>query len=71
MNAGESFAREALSAWEKAASEASDKMVRDLRTLEFGAAMLQNQLAWKRATDTFVAGVMAQSYAMLSKLGNP
>ena len=69
MFIGESVARQALSTWEKAASQASEAFVRDLRTLELGAQLLQSQLAWKRATDTFVAGMMAHSYAMFSKLG--
>jgi hypothetical protein len=55
MTPGETMAREALAAWEKAAGGMSESMVRDPRVLELGASLLQLGLVWKKAMDQMVA----------------
>lgn len=55
MTSGETMAREALAAWEKAAGGMSASMVRDPRVLELGANMLQLGLLWKATMDQLVA----------------
>ena len=55
MLPGETIAREALAAWEKAASKMAEQTVRDPRTLELGAEWLRSSLLWKRAQDQLMA----------------
>ena len=55
MNPGETMARVALAAWEKAAGTLSTSMVRDPRVLELGASVLQLSLMWKKTMDQMVA----------------
>ena len=58
-HATETFAREALAAWEKAASTVSAYTVRDPQVLELGVGMLRAGLLWKSAVDTMTAHMMA------------
>ena len=61
MTPGETMARDALAAWEKAAGALTTSMVRDPRNLELGANMLQLGLMWKRTADQFVGSLIAMS----------
>jgi hypothetical protein len=65
-NATETFARDALAAWEKAASAMSAELVRDPRTLEVGAGLMRAGLMWKGALDTMTAQWMAHVAGLTS-----
>jgi hypothetical protein len=54
MNPAETMMRDALAAWEKAASKATEQVVRDPRMLELGSSMLKLGLAWKKTLDQMV-----------------
>ena len=58
-NATETFARDALAAWEKAASAMSADLVRDPRALELGTSFMGAGLLWKGALDAMTAQWMA------------
>ena len=55
----ETFARDALASWEKAASAMSADLVRDPRTLELGAGLMRSSLLWKGALDSMTGQWMA------------
>ncbi len=40
-----------LAAWERTAAQLAEAVVRDPRTLEFGAQLMRSHLLWKRAWD--------------------
>jgi hypothetical protein len=65
MLPGETMMREALAAWEKAASKMATETVRDPRTLELGAEWLRTSLMWKRAHDQLAARFVEHGLATL------
>jgi hypothetical protein len=66
-NPAETFAREALAAWEKAAAPFAESVVRDPRTLELGAGMLSASLMWKKAFDEAAQQAWSQWIALASQ----
>jgi hypothetical protein len=55
MNPSETMMREELAAWEKAATQATEQVVRDPRMLELGSSLLKLGLTWKKTLDQLVA----------------